>query len=581
MFKIKIFNTIIFVSLVFFIFGKQKPVQANEKYVTLVNPVRSRILWRDKSLQPLTNQYQPIVTHQLKSTWLIQSDVFQDVELVNQIKKFNQDQELGIFLEVSPNLATQSRVYYPTETPWYSPKAVFLSSYQPLDRKKIIDQIIINFKNTFGYFPKSAGAWWIDSWSQQYLENKYQINNLMIVADQKTTDNYGIWGQWWGYPYIPSADNILVPGNSKTVVIQWAQRDLEKAYYGSGPLVSNYSLQANDYISQKLDLKYFQNLANLYLSIKPLGQITVGLETGIESVGHEHEYERQLSWISQNKITSLTMSEFGDKYRAIYNHKNPPKIVLADWVLTPEYRENLTLDEKTLYQPDISFADKFTADKSEFLNRILPQTPDKQIQSYWPYFLLLIPVLFWFNKNLSPILFILILYLPIFRSYYSSSWKIFFGPQIDNLILGQILILVLGVFLVTKISYRFKINWSSWLSVWIINFLIFISRFSVIDGKYYLGFLLDNFRFIGVSLGNGLKFINQDLVGYVAATMLKFDLIWIWGNWWVWLIVYPATQIGLIILINKFISNRIRWFMAVLSIFFIIFLFNLSPSLVK
>lgn len=557
-----------------------KPIQANEKYVTLVNPIRSRNLWRDKSIEHLVNQYQSITNHQFKATWLIQSDVFQDTELVNQIQKFNQDQELGIFLEVSPDLATRSRVYYPTETPWYSPKAVFLSSYQPFDRKKIIDQIVVDFKNTFGYLPKSAGAWWIDSWSQQYLENKYQIKNLMIVADQKTTDNYGVWGQWWGYPYIPSAKNILVPGNSKTVVTQWAQRDLEKAYHGSGPLVSNFSLQANDYISQKLNTKYFQNLANLYLAVEPLGQITVGLETGMESIGHETEYQKQLDWIFKNKITSLTMSEFGDKYRTTYDYKNPKKIVLGDWVLTPDYRENSILNEKTIYQPNISFADKFTADKSEFLNRLIPQTPKKQLQPYWPYFLILIPVLFWFTKNLSPILFILILYLPIFRSYYSSGWKIFFGPEISNLIFGQILILVLGTFLITKISNRFKINWSSWLSVWILNFLVFISRYSVIDGKYYLGFLLDNFRFFGVSLGNGLKFINQDLVGYVAATMLKFDPIWIWGNWWVWLIVYPVVQIGLIILINKFIPQKTSYMLATLSVFYLIYLFNSNPTFV-
>lgn len=567
---------LVFICLV----SQTNQVFANEKYVTIVNPLRNRELWQDKTLKPLNDQYQVINKLALKATWLVQDDVFDDQELIKKIKEFNQDQELGLFLEISSSLAQKARVYYPTQIEWYSPKVVFLSAYSPSDRKKLIDQMIFNFKNTFGYLPKSAGAWWIDSFSQQYLENKYGISTVMIVADQRTTDKYGVWGQWWGYPYHPSPNNILVPGNSKTVVIQWAQRDLEKAYQGSGPLVSNYSLQANDYTSQGLDFNYFKNLANQYLSVEKLGQITVGLETGMESIGHEQEYEKQLKWLADIKIISLKMSDFGDKYRQVYENKNPEKIILGNWTLTPEYRENKVLNEKTIYQPNISFVDKFIAEKDAFLNRVLPLSTDKQVIRYWPIFLILIPILCWLGKSVSPVLFILILYLPIFRSYYQSGWKIFFGPQINNLILWQTLILAIGALLSIKINKKLKINWSSWLSVWIFNLLIFTARFSIINGKYYLGFLLDNFRFLGISLGGGLRFLNQDLLGYIATTMLKFNPNWIWNNWWVWIIIYPIMEIGLIFLINKFISKNIRYILAILAIFFIVYILNLSPTFV-
>ena len=556
-------------------------ILANEKYVTIVNPIRSRDLWKIKTLTPIDNQYKIINNLNLKATWLIQDDVFGDQDLVKKLKEFDLNQEFGLFLEVSRNLTQKVRVYYPTETPWYSPKAVFLSAYDINDRQKLIDQMVFNFKNTFGYLPKSAGAWWIDSWSQQYLENKYQIKNLMIVADQKNTDNYGVWGQWWGYPYHPSPDNILIPSDSPTVVIQWAQRDLKKAYQGSGPLVSNYSLQANDYTSQGLDFKYFQNLADQYLSVDPLGQITIGLETGLESVGQEQEYQKQLTWVSKNKITSLTMSEFGDKYRSIYQNKNPENIMLGNWVLTPEFRQNSLLNEKTIYSPDISFSDKFAADKNEFLNRVLPKTPERQRINYWPIFLILIPVLFWFTKNLNPILFILILYLPIFRSFYSSGWKIFFGPQLNNLLLAQILILVGGVLLAIKINQKFKIYRTSWLSIWIFNLLIFTARFSIIDGKKYFGWLIDNFRFVGIAIGSGVTFLNQDLTDYVAATMLKFNPSWIWGNWYTWIIIYPLIEIGLILLINKISPQKIRYLLSFFSIFYIYYLLNLPPQIVN
>jgi hypothetical protein len=117
--------------------------------------------------------------------------------------------------------------------------------------------------------------------------------------------------------------------------------------------------------------------------------------------------------------------------------------------------------------------------------------------------------------------------------------------------------------------------------VWILNLLIFTARYSIIDGQRYLGWLVDNFRFIGLTFGNGLKFLNQDLVGYIAATMLKFDPGWIWNNWWAWIIIYPVVEIGLVFLISKLITKKLRYFMAILSIFFIIYMFNLSPLNIK
>lgn len=578
---VRLFLIFLFPLISFFYLSNAKIIYANEKYVTVVNPIRSRELWSDTTLKPLNDQYQTINNLKLKATWLIQNDVTQDQDLIKRIKEFNSDQEFGLFLEISPNLAQKARVYYPTQTTWYSPKAIFLSAYNIDDRKKLINQMVFDFKNTFGYLPKSAGAWWIDSWSQQYLEKKYHITTIMICSDQKTTDQYGIWGQWWGYPYHPSPNNILVPGNSKTVVIQWAQRDLEKAYYGTGPSVSNYSLQANDYTSQGLDIKYFQNLATQYLSVEKLGQITIGLETGMESIGNEAEYQKQLTWLSQNQITSLTMSEFGNKYRSVYENKNPGKIILGDWILTKEYRENNKLGETTIYHPNISFSDKFVADKSDFLNRVLPQNNNIVNQKYFPIFLIFIPILFFLTKNFSTILFTLILYLPIFRSFYSSGWKVFFGPVLNNLIFWQTLILVIFAFLFHKINKKIKIHWSSWTSVWIFNLIIFTARYSVIDGQRYFGWLIDNFRFIGITIGGGVKFINQDLVGYIAATMLKFDSKWVWNNWWVWIIIYPVIEIILVLLINKFIPKKFRYFLAIPSILFVFYIFNQNPLLVN
>ncbi len=468
-FKLFIFG----LSLGILFFGNENVLLAVEKYATIVNPVRSRELWKDKSLKPVEDQYEIINENKVKATWLLQDDVLDDKELVDKIKSFNKDQELGIFLEISKNLTLKSRVYFDEQRPWHDPGIIFLSAYEREDRIKLIDKIMSNFKNSFGYWPKSVGAWWIDSYSLSYLEKKYGIKTALICADQKTTDNYGIWGQWWGYPYFPSKNNILAPGNSKVLVIQWALRDPELAYFGEGPKISNYSLQANDYVNQGLDIKYFEKLANIYFSSRnKLGQITVGLETGIESVNYIDEYRRQIEWIKNEGIISITMSEMADKYKEVYGG-NPAEIWIGEWKLTPQYRENNRLGDKINYQNKFVFSDYYEKDGSNFLSRIYE------------------------GKNLV-------------------EKKIFpkdFGLKLMALIIGLLLV-----------SIWPKRKWLIILTIlWILIYLLGKLRYSVVNEEKIFGVLIDNFRFFGIS--NKWRIINGDLSNLVAKSMLKLNIV--------------------------------------------------------
>src|SRR4030043_1781326 len=332
-----LFMFLMFISIFFAstLVHAEKVYGCNERYLNLVNPVRGRDLWLDKSLKPIDEQYQAINSYGFSASWLLQYDTLIDNELIVEIKKFDNRQELGVFLEVSPSLAQDSRVIYPHAVAWDDPNAIFLSGYSHSERKNLLTGLFEKFKNNFGYYPKSVGAWWIDSYSLEYIVKKYGIKTAMIVADQKTTDDYGVWGQWWGIPYYPTKANILIPAsNSKNmqsvVVIQWAMRDLSKAY-GEGTSFSNYSLQANDYLDRGLNTNYFISLANRYLDCNlSLGKITVGLETGMESVKFISEYKNQLKALSTMKdLDSTTMSEFAGRFGKVYS-SNPSQIKLTD-----------------------------------------------------------------------------------------------------------------------------------------------------------------------------------------------------------------------------------------------------------
>lgn len=480
----------------------QAETSCENKYLTLINPVRGRTLWFNKSVAPLLDQYSLVKEKDFPATWLMQYDAFKDGELLAEIAKFDSKQEMGLFLEVSKDLAQDSRVTYPPLFDWTNPRVVFLSGYSRSERKKIIDHLFTEFNGEFGYYPESVGAWWIDSYSLNYMEKEYGVKSALIVADQLSTDDFGVWGQWWGVSYYPLKTNVLLPASSLSnkqdiVILQWAQRHPDLAY-GDGPKFSNHSLQANDYISLGFDTDFFSSLVDTYSDcVNPISQVTVGLETGMESVGFLDEYEKQLE-VLENKeyLVPLTMSQYGEKFREV--HPGFPKeakvIGTTTWEMTTSYRRNEELGDFIEYNPRAVFSDYYVANEAEFLNRRLPEL--EVTDNGWRNA---------FNFSLFQVLNVGVFFLLILYFYFSK-----------------------------------KPVWLVFLSVFISILLGFV-RVSLLTGKYYLGFALDAFRFVGVSFKRPfqLSFVNQDfynlkyfinpnLNSFVVYTLLSFLLAHLW-----------------------------------------------------
>ena len=569
--QLKILLVIILASLLLFLpknnVYAENAVDCNNRYATLVNPVRSRDLWLDKTLKPLKDQYDLAKKYKVPVTWLLQYDTLADKELVDKIKQFDKDHELGIFLEVSSKYAYEARVIYPYLAEWFSPNAIFLSAYSQSDRRLLIDKLFNQFKEKFGYHPKSVGAWWIDSYSLNYMKDKYNINVAMIVADQKTTDNYGVWGQWWGAPYYPSKANILTPASTlankqNVVIIQWALRDPLLAY-GEGPTISNYSMQANDYIRQGKNTDYFLSLAQSYLSCtNKIGQITVGIETGSDSVVYFSELEKQYqAMVNIPGLNIVTMNGFAQIFSKIYP-KFPEKGVIGNqdsqWIMTTAQRANSKHNEVINYQQGIAFSDYFLADKAPFLDRRLPLDINSKNTFFDQWFLiafLVFGICAYFKKIftvwISGTLFILAAFGLILRSYTQYGWNIFYGPTLDAVSLVQILIVCI-CFLLTFSLYsildrkRITLLYLYFLPIsFALDPLIRVFRYTFVSGIHYLGFAVDSLRFIGLSykFSMEIKFINQDFPSYQAAALLRWDIYKAQFDPWVHLILYPLIHI--------------------------------------
>lgn len=377
----------------FFIFSSLvllKPVFANSSYLTIISLVRSSSKWINQDRNWLKSQADLIADNGYAGTWLVDYDAIGDFR--EELKALNDRSEIGLLLELTPSLASKLNLPYDKLVSPDEPQNVFLSGYSRDQRKKIIDEMFLRFFAQFGYFPKSVGAWFVDSWSLNYMKSKYRIETALIVADQYGTDKETVRGHPWQAAYYPSKKNILKPASDVSekqdvVVIQWAAREPLWGW-GKGLAYSNFSVQANDYTKQGLGADFFLKLARKYLynEVSDFNQLTVGIEVGQEGAKYFEEFKKQILAIGElGSLKVVTMNQFGQDFRQRF-----PKVFegsalswqgedsiykWAVWYSGRNYRLGIASDENGVYVRDLrvygQFQDdlSFLADRRSFLFR--------------------------------------------------------------------------------------------------------------------------------------------------------------------------------------------------------------------
>ncbi len=355
---IKAFTCLIFLCV--FFFTSSTALAQSNNFVSVVNPIRGSDFWALKDQTPQTavlGQMDILKKQNIEATWLIRFDALVDSIIVDSLKTTSD--EKGLFLEVIPSWTDQAGVKYHTSDSWHAAGSAFLTGYERDEREKLIDTAFEKFKNIYGVYPKSVGAWWVDGYSLNYMQKKYGITAALIVADQYTTDNYQIWGQYFSTPYYPSKNNALHPAQTlenklPVVVTQWAARDPLNAY-GNGVFESTFSVQDNDYLDfHNLDTTYFSKLLDIYVSpsFNKFSNVVIGLENSYSWQRYSKEYENQINTLARMKnsgqISTVTLVEFSSWYKNTFPDLSPQQVIVANdplgsdkkavWFMNPYYR---------------------------------------------------------------------------------------------------------------------------------------------------------------------------------------------------------------------------------------------------
>jgi hypothetical protein len=165
--------------------------------------------------QATTQQILLLKKAALPATFALQYDALMDT---NYQKLFvgQTNFEVGAWWEIPQELAERAGLKWQGQHEWDSTANVgFSPGYTPAERHRLVDVYMADFRSVFGYYPKTAGSWYIDEVTLEYMAKKYGIIASCNCKDQIGTDGYTLWGGYWNQAYYPSRFNAYMPAQTR------------------------------------------------------------------------------------------------------------------------------------------------------------------------------------------------------------------------------------------------------------------------------------------------------------------------------------------------------------------------------
>lgn len=197
---------------------KASSAKSTPKIVNIVNFIRlleprDPAITEDVLYQTVVKQVEIMQRYKLGGTFLLQYDALMDARYQKLLKRLPRGSfEIGAWWEIPQPLVEKAGLKWRGRYPWdWRANIGFSTGYVPAEREKLIDVYMADFKKIFGYYPKSVGSWFIDSYSLDYMYRKYHIVASSNCKDQYGTDGYTLWGGYWNQAYYPSKTNSYMP----------------------------------------------------------------------------------------------------------------------------------------------------------------------------------------------------------------------------------------------------------------------------------------------------------------------------------------------------------------------------------
>lgn len=185
-------------------------------FIRLCEP-RDAAVTEDVLYQTVVNQVTMMKKYNLGGSFLLQYDALLDPRYQQLLKSLPDSSfEVGAWWEIPQPLAEHAGLKWRGRYPWdWHANVGFSVGYTPSEREKLVDTYMKDFKQIFGYYPKSVGCWFIDAHTLHYMYQKYGIVASCNCRDQIGTDGYTLWGGYWSQAYYPSVKNAYMPAQTE------------------------------------------------------------------------------------------------------------------------------------------------------------------------------------------------------------------------------------------------------------------------------------------------------------------------------------------------------------------------------
>jgi hypothetical protein len=184
-------------------------------FIRLLEP-RDTAITQDVLYQTVVKQIAQLKKYHLGGTFLLQYDALIDKRYQQLLKSLPKGSfEVGAWWELPQPLIEKAGLKWRGRYPWdWHADVGFSTGYTPAEREKIIDVYMADFKEIFGYYPRSVASWFIDAHTLKYMCDKYKIVASANCKDQYGTDGYTLWGGYWNQAYYPSKINSYMPAQN-------------------------------------------------------------------------------------------------------------------------------------------------------------------------------------------------------------------------------------------------------------------------------------------------------------------------------------------------------------------------------
>lgn len=195
------------------------------RIINIINFIRQtdyRVEDSDRLLfETVQEQIKLVNKYHFPATFLFQYDALINPQYQELMKKeLPANCELGAWWEITQPHVEAAGIKWRGEHSWVSHANIaFTTGYTSREREQLVDVYMTKFKEIYGYYPKSVGSWFIDSYTLAYMYEKYGIVASCNCKDQIGTDGYTLWGGYWNQAYYPSRTNAYMPAQTEEAQI--------------------------------------------------------------------------------------------------------------------------------------------------------------------------------------------------------------------------------------------------------------------------------------------------------------------------------------------------------------------------